>query len=604
MTKKTHSSELHAQANALRKKMNEVGKAAFAYVPPGKVEKILRGWLGRGQIDPDDARNEALLDEALALSTDLALFFPSASGTTAIDRLLRRRRPAEGEQEAFAALGKVRFHLLEMQTEEAPGILELKDVLSGQSLRLIDDSFTLLAGQSIAVRLAPLPGSEAFVRFGAVIPLDDTAFALAMDFVRKNKDGRQRLTNPFRCVEALARDVVQRWHQRIELKEPHHAQQKTFSFSRPSDFPYGPEDSEVCAFAFAWSAQEGEPSPEEVAEARTLTHIDHLIDAVSMACLAQECKLPKLAEAFSRLATLQMETQLRRVGAGVGDRGWTLDDVAVQINAQVVRGDFPPKVRNFFDMLRRQVKVAPAGKPADADLDRLIQRIQALRTKTVEQGCTEAEALAAAEKVAELLDRYGLSLSELDLRQQSCEGIGIETARRRMAPIDDCIPSVAAFFDCRIWREKMADGQLRYMFFGLPADVEAAHYLYDLIEQAFATETAQFKVSPAYQELPSGTRRSGTHSFQVGLSHGIIDKLARLRKERQAAMSQSSGRDLVPIKASVVDNELDQLGIAFKTSRRSTKRRVLADAYETGHEAGQRFEPHQGITGDKGMSDG
>ena len=82
--------------------------------------------------------------------------------------------------------------------------------------------------------------------------------------------------------------------------------------------------------------------------------------------------------------------------------------------------------------------------------------------------------MAAAAKVAELLDRYGLSLSELDLRGQSCEGAAVETERKRAGPIDDCVPATAAFFDCRVWGEKDGVGRLRYVFFGLPADVAAA----------------------------------------------------------------------------------------------------------------------------------
>ena len=48
-----------------------------------------------------------------------------------------------------------------------------------------------------------------------------------------------------------------------------------------------------------------------------------------------------------------------------------------------------------------------------AALDRLRTRIQALRAKTTVNGCTEAEALLAAAKVAELLDRYDLSVPVL-----------------------------------------------------------------------------------------------------------------------------------------------------------------------------------------------
>jgi len=40
-----------------------------------------------------------------------------------------------------------------------------------------------------------------------------------------------------------------------------------------------------------------------------------------------------------------------------------------------------------------------------AALHKLKTRIQALRAKTIDNGCTEAEALLAAAKVAELLDR-------------------------------------------------------------------------------------------------------------------------------------------------------------------------------------------------------
>ena len=76
---------------------------------------------------------------------------------------------------------------------------------------------------------------------------------------------------------------------------------------------------------------------------------------------------------------------------------------------------------------------------AAADLDKLKSRIQALRAKTVQNGCTEAEALSAAAKVAELLDQYDLSLSDVDLRQSPCEQGVIDTNRKQRQPITSCI---------------------------------------------------------------------------------------------------------------------------------------------------------------------
>jgi hypothetical protein len=52
--------------------------------------------------------------------------------------------------------------------------------------------------------------------------------------------------------------------------------------------------------------------------------------------------------------------------------------------------------------------------------------------------------------------------------------------------------TIAAFFDCRVWAETSEDATLRYIFFGLPADVQASVYLHDLIVLAFATETVAF----------------------------------------------------------------------------------------------------------------
>ena len=273
-----------------------------------------------------------------------------------------------------------------------------------------------------------------------------------------------------------------------------------------------------------------------------------------------------------------------------------LDAVAAAVEAEIAAGALPPNARDVLAEARRRLGAGVSSSGGrDAELDRLIGRIQALRAKTVDQGCTEAEALAAAEKVAELLDRYGLSLSELDLQRQSCEGATVETSRKRVGPLDDCVPAIAAFFDCRVWGEKGAGGTLRYVFFGLPADVAAARYLYDLVELAFETETASFRAGPTYAAMPSGLRRTATNSFGIGLARGIAAKLHTLRTAREGALRSATGRDLVMAKAEVVEAELARLGLQFRVRKGPTGRRVLQDAYEQGHEAGLEFEYRPGV---------
>jgi hypothetical protein len=62
-------------------------------------------------------------------------------------------------------------------------------------------------------------------------------------------------------------------------------------------------------------------------------------------------------------------------------------------------------------------------------LEGLKTRLQGLRSKTTDNGCTEAEALLAAAKVAELLDRYDLSLTDVEIRTAQCEQRHYETRR-------------------------------------------------------------------------------------------------------------------------------------------------------------------------------
>ena len=71
-----------------------------------------------------------------------------------------------------------------------------------------------------------------------------------------------------------------------------------------------------------------------------------------------------------------------------------------------------------------------------ADIDKLKARIQGLRAKTIENGCTEEEALSAAAKVAELLDTYDLSMTDVELRQEVCERAEFETQKKQSLPLD------------------------------------------------------------------------------------------------------------------------------------------------------------------------
>jgi Protein of unknown function (DUF2786) len=424
-------------------------------------------------------------------------------------------------------------------------------------------------------RFAPV-GDGTWVTVGQPARLDEELLAVVRGFIRP---GGRGLGNAIRCAEAVYRQIVRSGGVESDAPGP--------------DLPFDTEGNPLDALAAAWAASDTPPDEAERTRARALTNQPRIVDALVSVVIARNAGQMKLSAAYRRIAAVMIETMALR--AAVGSTRRDLDEIAEHLEEMWAAGRHPPEPRALFQTLRLEAKAAHGPAQAgDAELERLVQRIQGLRAKTVEQGCTEQEALAAAEKVAELLDRYGLTLSELDLRRQACEGIGIETGRKRRGPIDDCIPHIAQFFDCRAWAEHTASGTLRYIFFGMKSDVQAALYLHDLIVLAFATETAAFQAGAFYQDAHSSQRRTATNSFQIGLAGGIIGKLDALRRARDDARRGGSGRDLVPIKDSIIDAELARLGLMTRRAG-GNRRRVIRDAYAAGQEAGARFEYQPGI---------
>jgi len=586
-----HESALLAQ------RIEEICLDAVASVSPAKVEETARQWLSKRSLDPDAPSSALLVMEAFALAGYLALFTPSLLGASPMERYIRQgRADADGTRRAaLDALAQATFYLLRLESRTAEQTFLAKDLACGGSLVLFDNDIPDGAEEAyVATWLAPLPGGR-FVVVGPLTPLDAGALAEGLSFVRPGKG----MSNPRRCAAAIYRYVMRHGGLHIEGLN-------LFAEDLLEDTPAVAHEAEIddldrLSYALAEAKTGKEPSAENILEARRLASLPHLFQTMARSVISRRHGHAALAEAFSRIGFIMMETLDRRAAAGSGGEEQSLEFITAEIDRAVAEQRLPPETRALFEALRlrllgtrRASDKRPADKgAAEVELARVLQRIQALRAKTVEQGCTEQEALASAKKVAELLDRYGLSLGEVEMRDQTCGGVGVDTGRRRRTPLDDCVPAIGLFCDCKVWIETTASGAIRYVFFGLPADVEAAHYLYDLIVVTFATETSRFKNEDI--TVASTARRVSTRSFQLGLAHGIRDKLRSMKSERDIANRLSTGRDLVPIKVSVIEDELEKLGLSFHTKAQSRKRMVAPDAYHAGREAGQKFEPRRGV---------
>ncbi len=224
------------------------------------------------------------------------------------------------------------------------------------------------------------------------------------------------------------------------------------------------------------------------------------------------------------------------------------------------------------------------------DHDKLKSRIQALRAKTVTNGCTEDEALLAAAKVAELLDQHDLSISDLEIGEEQCERGIIETNRKQRQPIAACVAAIGEFCDCKVWQEKDEAGKIRYVFFGLKPGVEMARYVYDVVAAAMQTAWGTHKRGQRFIRYADDERGS----FLIGMAISIADKLMAMKADRDESTRRTTGRDLVVVRHAVVETEFAKLDLNLRRGRSSGKK-VAAGAYQAGQQAGQQFTIRKGI---------
>jgi hypothetical protein len=220
------------------------------------------------------------------------------------------------------------------------------------------------------------------------------------------------------------------------------------------------------------------------------------------------------------------------------------------------------------------------------ELTRVKARIKALAEKTVSNGCTEAEAMAAAEMVGRLLERYALSMEEIDVREERCVQVAVPIGGKQRRPIDGCVTAIARFCDCKVWVSR-DDLMPSYVFFGFEADTSVASYLFAVTGRAMRTGLSAFRA--AHPRLSGVALRRASKSFQQGMAARVADRLDAMHRERDASVAaqRTSGTALMVVKHQVVEGAFQQTEIRLVSAGRLTRTR-LNGAFRHGLAAGDR----------------
>lgn len=305
---------------------------------------------------------------------------------------------------------------------------------------------------------------------------------------------------------------------------------------------------------------------------------------------AEDAQQMTIAEAAKEALFVLAETLIARDSAGIRSRNASAAQIHADVQNFVAKGGIPRKGIAIIEDITNAIAQSGQTKRSSSnpEVAKVIARIEALEMRTTDRGFSEQEAYLAAQKLADLLDKYSAEIEETSIVEYPTEAVLIETGRKRMAPVYYTMHAVAVFCDCKHWLQKGHDELLTFHIFGLRQDSYAAQALFELIKQMFERERQEFQMSDIYREHDRGGRKAALHAFEHGLANRITQRLDEIKQESREKTQASTGRDLVVLKDRKIEEDLELLGMEF--TRKSLSRTISdVTAFEEGYRRGESF---------------
>lgn len=220
--------------------------------------------------------------------------------------------------------------------------------------------------------------------------------------------------------------------------------------------------------------------------------------------------------------------------------------------------------------------------------EKIAARIRALLAKTVENGCTEDEAVAAADMAAKLLEKYNLTMDEVELRKSDfikhTERHNDEVGRR----LWKVAKGIAHLTDTKSWSSDHGVFPYVVNFFGLDHEVEIARYLLAICARAMRQEHNRLK--RVYGLLNPTRQRLKINPFLDGMADSLYERIRALKP------ATPTGTGLVVLKDELVTKAMADEGIKLRSLRAAKS--DTADTYLRGREAGNRVSLNPGVAAD------
>lgn len=218
---------------------------------------------------------------------------------------------------------------------------------------------------------------------------------------------------------------------------------------------------------------------------------------------------------------------------------------------------------------------------------KLLDKIKALLSKTVDNGCTEAEAMSALSMAQAMMDAYEITEDEINQTKQE------SAIRAEMKDMRDpynirayLIVCISKFTNTKTWRSEYCSRKFKYNFVGLQSDVDFAIWLTETLTMFVQRELKTYIWSNGHTSLEPSMKRRVINGFVHGCVARINQRLKELMEQGKVHKTDN-GNALVVVKNELIERKMQELGLRLRNSR-SRRSNIEPNAYGAGKAAGNR----------------
>jgi hypothetical protein len=243
----------------------------------------------------------------------------------------------------------------------------------------------------------------------------------------------------------------------------------------------------------------------------------------------------------------------------------------------------------------------------NVERDRVKERMKKILARTEAAGCSEAEAITAMELFEKLSEQYDITMSEIDLREEPCIQITIDSGSKKRSQMDNIMVRAAQLCSVRYWVSgggKNVKDNLQYHFFGMESDLERVKYYYEVLKSAMDTERDKFMAGYS-DRMVRGAKRSMRSNFQDGFRDRMCERLYRMKLDRDIEMHkmQSTGTSLVLVKEQVVEENFAKKDMKLRApAKQYHKRQMNVEANTAGYDAAGTVNINAAVSTDAGRN--